>query len=237
MSQGDVYPMPHSERGTGFVVQAVTHWLRQVPGRVMMGMKAGGLPVALPERPAGLSHRGVEGKDDGYITACEDVSSHWLREHPEVTDRYLAVLRDVLKSPRVHMQGYARFAATGGTVELYAGTQMDRVNLELDDDNAYPRAMTLLRDAPREGRTPFAMPLEPGRGAFEDPLFLAGDQAWIEGRRVLIEYTPEEGGRAETVALDRDELADAIEKAWYAMMDVAERMRAGLVGLVEVWDR
>ncbi len=43
--------MPYSERGTGFAVQGVTHWLRVVPGRVLLGLKAGGLPVALPRTP------------------------------------------------------------------------------------------------------------------------------------------------------------------------------------------
>jgi hypothetical protein len=65
-------------------------------------------------------------------------------------------------------------------------------------------------------------------GSFEDPEFLAGEQAWIDGQRVLIEYIPDEGGRAETAALDRDALADAIEKAWYAMIDVSERIRTEL---------
>jgi hypothetical protein len=39
---------------------------------------------------------------------------------------------------------------------------------------------------------------------------------------------PDEGGRAETAALDRDALADAVERAWSAMMDVSERIRDGL---------
>ncbi len=91
----------------------------------------------------------------------------------------------------------------------------------------FPRAMELLRGAPRDTRTAFAMPLEPGMSNFEDPLFLAATEAWIDGQRVLIEYMPDEGGRVETVALDRDALAAAIERAWYAMMDVSERIRAG----------
>jgi hypothetical protein len=45
---------------------------------------------------------------------------------------------------------------------------------------------------------------------------------------VLIEYIPDEGGRAETVALDRDALVDAVERAWAAMTDVSERIRSEL---------
>lgn len=229
MSERDVYPSPYSERGPGFAVQGVTHWLRVVPGRVLLGLKAGGLPVALPERPAGLSHPGIKAKANGYETAIDDVSSRWLSEHPETCDRYVTALREVLKQPRVRLDGYATHAIFMGSVELFAGPRLDRVNLELDDeDGSFPRAMALLRGAPRDTRTAFAMPLEPGMGSFEDPLFLAGEQAWIDGQRVLIEYTPDEGGRAETVALDRDALADAIERAWYAMMDVSERIGAEL---------
>jgi len=229
MSERDIYPLPYSERGAGFAVQGVTHWLRIVPGRVLLGLKAGGLPVTLPDRPAGLTHPGVEAKVDGHITAVEDVSSQWLREHPDLTDRYVDALREVLKNPRARLDGYATHAIFTGSVELFAGPRMDRIDLELDDeDGSFPRAMTLLRAAPHDSRTAFAMPPEPGTGSFEDPLFLAGDQAWIDGHRVLIEYTPDEGGRAETVALDRTALADAIERAWYAMLDVSERIRTRL---------
>jgi hypothetical protein len=229
MSAQELFPAPYSEQGNGFVVQAVTHWLRVAPGRVMFGLKAGGLPVALPERPATVSHRGIEAKMDGHVTEIEDVSSVWLREHPDVTSRYIAALRDVLKNPRIRLDGYATHAIFTGSVELYAGSRMDSIAFELDDeDGSYERVMELLRHAPRDGRTAFAMPLEPGMGSFEDPEFLAGDQAWIDGQRVLIEYIPDEGGRAETAALDRDALADAIERAWYAMMDVSERIRMEL---------
>jgi hypothetical protein len=226
MSEQELFPAPYSERGDGFAVQAVTHWLRTAPGRVMFGLKAGGLPVMLPERPVGVSHAGMEAKVDGHITAIDDVSSVWLRDHSAVTDRYVAALRAVLTHPRLRMDGYATHAIFNGTVELFAGRRMDRIDLELDDeDGSFPRAMELLRAAPRDARTAFAMPPEPGAGSFDDPLFLAGNQAWIDGARVLIEYEPDEGGRTETVALDRDALADAIERAWYAMMDVAERIR------------
>ncbi|MDQ7995937.1 MAG: hypothetical protein AAGC76_08790 [Luteibacter sp.] len=229
MSTQELFPAPYSERGDGFVVQAVTHWLRTAPGRVMFGLKAGGLPVALPDRPATVSHRGVEARTDGHVTAVEDVSSVWLREHPEVTSRYVAALRDVLKNPRARLDGYATHVIFMGSVELYAGPAMDAVDFELDEeDGSYERVIELLRHAPRDGRTPFAMPPEPGTGGFEDPLFLAGNQAWIDGNRVLIEYEPDEGGRSETVALDRDALADAIERAWYAMIHVAEQIRTGL---------
>ncbi|PTR24705.1 hypothetical protein C8J98_11288 [Luteibacter sp. OK325] len=229
MSVQELFPAPYSERGNGFAVQAVTHWLRVAPGRVMFGLKAGGLPVGLPDRPAAVSHRGVEAKADGHITAIEDVSSAWLREHPDVTSRYVTALREVLTNPRVRLDGYATHAIFTGSVELYAGSRMDSIAFELDDeDGSYERVIELLRHAPRDGRTAFAMPPEPGMGSFEDPVFLAGDQAWIDGQRVLIEYVPDEGGRAETVALDRDSLADAVERAWVAMMDVSERIRDGL---------
>jgi hypothetical protein len=106
---------------------------------------------------------------------------------------------------------------------------MDRIEFDLDDeDGTYERAIELLRHAPRDGRTAFAMPPEPGMGSFEDPAFLAGEQAWIDGQRVLIEFIPDEGGRAETVALDRDALADAVERAWTAMMEVSDRVRSEL---------
>ena len=229
MSEQELYPAPYSERGEGFAVQAVTHWLRIAPGRVLMGLKAGGLPVALPDRPATVSHGGVVAKVDGHVTAVDDVSSVWLRERPEVVDRYVAALRSVLKSPRLRLDGYATHIIFTGSVELFVGPRMDRVDIELDDeDGSFARAMELLRNAPHDARTPFAMPPEPGMGAYDDPAFLAGEQAWIDGRRVLIEYTPDEGGRAETAALDRDALADALERAWYAMMDVSERIRSGL---------
>ena len=229
MSVQEVFPAPYSEQGRGFAVQAVTHWLRIAPGRVMFGLKAGGLPVALPDRPATVSHRGLEAKADGHVTAIEDVSSVWLREHPDATSRYVAALRDVLKNPRVRLDGHATHAIFTGSVELYAGPGMDSIAFELDDeDGSYERVIELLRHAPRDSRTAFAMPPEPGSGSFEDPTFLAGDQAWIDGQRVLIEYLPDEGGRAETVALDRDALADAVERAWLAMMDVSERIRDGL---------
>jgi hypothetical protein len=229
VSAQELFPAPYSERGNGFAVQAVTHWLRVAPGRVMLGLKAGGLPVALPDRPATVSHRGIEATSDGHVTAIEDVSSVWLREHPDVTSRYIAALRSVLKNPRVRLDGYATHAIFTGSVELYAGSRMDSIAFELDDeDGSYERVIELLRHAPRDSRTAFAMPPEPGMGSFEDPLFLAGDQAWIDGQRVLIEYIPDEGGRAETVALDRDALADAVERAWVAMMDVSERIRDGL---------
>ena len=229
MSEQELFPAPYSERCTGFAVQPVTHWLRTAPGRVLFGLKAGGIPVALPDRPATVSHRGIEAKMDGHVTAIEDVSSVWLREHPDVTSRYVAALRDVLKSPRIRIDGYATHAIFTGSVELYAGPRMDSVAFELDDeDGSYERVIELLRHAPRDGRTAFAMPPEPGMGSFEDPVFLAGDQAWIDGQRVLVEYVPDEGGRAETAALDRYALADAVERAWSAMMDVSERIRDGL---------
>jgi len=233
MSEQELFPAPYSERGDGFAVQAVTHWLRTAPGRVMFGLRAGGLPVALPERPDAVSHRGVEARVDGHITDIEDVSSVWLREHPEATDRYVDALRRVLKNKRTRLDGYATQAIFVGSVELYVGSGMDSVDIALDDDDgSYARAIDLLRRAPRDGRTAFAMPPEPGTGSFEDPLFLAGDQAWIDGRRVLIEYMPDEGGRAETVALDREALADALERAWSAMCDVSERIHTAMGRLV-----
>jgi hypothetical protein len=229
MSVQELFPAPYSEQGHGFAVQAVTHWLRVAPGRVMFGLKAGGLPVALPDRPATVSHRGLEAKADGHVTAVDDVSSVWLREHPDVTSRYIAALRNVLKHPRARLDGHATHAIFTGSVELYAGARMDSIAFELDDeDGSYERVIELLRHAPRDGRTAFAMPPEPGTGSFEDPAFLAGDQAWIDGQRLLIEYIPDEGGRAETVALNRDALADAVERAWVAMMDVSEKIRDGL---------
>jgi hypothetical protein len=229
MSAQELFPVPYSERGNGFAVQAVTYWLRTVPGRVMFGLKAGGLPVALPDRPAAVSHGGVEAKTDGHLTVVEDVSSAWLRENPATTSRYVSALRDVLKNPRARLDGFATHAIFTGSVELYVGAGMDKVELELDDeDGTYDRLIELLRHAPHDGRTALAMPLEPGRGSFEDPEFLAGEQAWIDGERVLIEFTPDEGGRDETVALDRGALADAIERAWAAMMDVSGRIRTEL---------
>jgi hypothetical protein len=232
MSEQELFPAPYSERGDGFAVQAVTHWLRTAPGRVMFGLRAGGLPVALPDRPATVSHAGVEARVGGHVTAIDDVSSVWLREHPEVTSRYVNSLRHVLKNKATRLDGYATQAIFNGSVELYAGPRMDSIDFELDeDDGSYVRAMDLLRHAAHDGRTAFAMPPEPGTGSFEDPLFLAGDQAWIDGRRVLIEYVPDEGGRAETVALDREALADALERAWSAMCDVSERIRRELAQL------
>ncbi|MDR6936329.1 hypothetical protein [Luteibacter sp. 3190] len=229
MSEQELFPAPYSERGNGFVMQGVTHWLRTAPGRVMFGLRAGGLPVALPERPAHVSHAGVEAKVDGHVTAIDDVSSVWLRENTDVTDRYVAALRDVLTHPRLRLDGYATHAIFTGSVELFVGPRMDRVDLYLDDeDGSYERALDLLRKAPVDARTAFAMPPEPGTAAFEDPSFLVGEQAWIDGHRVLIEYVPDEGGRAETVALDRAELADALERAWAAMLSVSTRIRAGL---------
>ncbi|MET0936690.1 MAG: hypothetical protein ABWX83_11900 [Luteibacter sp.] len=229
MSAQELFPAPYSERASGFAVQAVTHWLRVAPGRVMFGLKAGGLPVTLPDRPAHVSHRGVEANTDGHVTEVEDVSSVWLREHPAITDRYVMALRDVLKNPRARLDGFATQAIFTGSVELYVGPDMDRIEFDLDDeDGTYERAIELLRHAPRDGRTAFAMPPEPGMGSFEDPAFLAGEQAWIDGQRVLIEFIPDEGGRAETVALDRDALADAVERAWTAMMEVSDRVRSEL---------
>jgi hypothetical protein len=232
MSLGDLYSAPYSERGADFAVQAVTHWLRIAPARVMMGLKAGGLPVTLPDRPAGVSHRGAEAKTDGYITACDDVSSQWLLENPAVLDRYVANIRDVLMNPRVKMDGFATHSVFVGSVELFLGREMDRVDFELDeDDGSFERVIELLRHAPRDGRTAFAMPPEPGMGSFEDPVFLAGDQAWIDGSHLLVEFPPEEGGRVETVAVDRDALADAVEKAWGAMLLASEAIRTSLAQL------
>ena len=229
MSEQELYPLPYSERGDGFAVQAVTHWLRIAPGRVLMGLKAGGLPVALPDRPATVSHGGIVAKVDGHLTAVDDVSSVWLRDRPKVIDQYVAALRTVLKHPRLRLDGYATHIIFTGSVELFVGSRMDRVDLELDDeDGSFARALELLREAPHDTRTAFAMPPEPGMGAYDEPLYLAGEQAWIDGRRVLIEYSPDEGGRTETVALDRDPLANAIERAWYAMIAVSERIRSGL---------
>lgn len=229
MSAQELFPAPYCDRGDGFAVQPVTHWLRTAPGRVMFGLKAGGLPVALPDRPAAVSHRGDESKVDGHITAIDDVSSAWLRENEGVTDQYVAALREVLRNPRLRLDGQATQAIFTGSIELFAGPRMDRVELYLDDeDGSYERAIDLLRNAPTDARTAFAMPPEPGMGSFEDPAFLAGEQAWIDGRRVLVEYVPDEGGRAETAALDRAALADALERAWASMMAVSERIRAGL---------
>jgi len=229
MSAQELFPAPYSERGDGFAVQPVTHWLRTAPGRVLFGLKAGGLPIALPDRPAAVSHRGDETTTDGHVTAIDDVSSTWLRENESVTDRYVAALREVLTNPRLRLDGQATHAIFTGSVELFAGPRMDRVELYLDDeDGSYERAIDLLRNAPTDGRTAFAMLPEPGMGSFEDPAFLAGEQAWIDGRRVLIEYLPDEGGRAETAALERHALADALERAWASMMAVSERIRARL---------
>lgn len=232
MSVQELFPAPYAERAGGFAVQAVTHWLRTAPGRVAFGLRAGGLPVALPDRPSDVSHAGFEARGDGYVTAVDDVSSAWLQKHPDVTDRYVDALRAVLAHPRVRLDGAATQAIFTGSVELFAGPRMDRVDLYLDDeDGSFERAVALLREAPADSRTPFAMPPEPGTGAFEDPAFLAGEQAWIDGARLLVEYTPDEGGRADTVALDRVALADALERAWTSMIDVSQRIRAGLARL------
>ncbi|QWT20919.1 hypothetical protein KPL74_02650 [Bacillus sp. NP157] len=231
MSIGDLYPAAHVERGDGFAMQATTHWLRLVPGRTLFCMKAGGLPVSLPDLPDAVRHRGLEVSRGDHQVGVIDVSSDWLRDHAELTDRYAALLRPVLTDRRARLDGYTKHVALNGTMDLFLGPNLDRVNLDLEDnDGSYAIAIDLLKHAPAEGRTAFAMPPAAGSSRYEDPDFLAGTQSWIDGRRLLIEFPPEEGGRAETVAIDRGQFLAALERCWPAMAEVAARIRAILRG-------
>jgi hypothetical protein len=226
MSAGDLFAPAHVERGDGFAMQATTHWLRLVPGRTMLGLKAGGLPVELPDLPNGIRHQGIEASTDGHRIALIDVSSHWLRDHTDITDRYTANLRRVLGNKAARLDAYAKHVAFNGSVELFLGRELDRVPLEIEaGDGSYEIAIDLLAHAPREGRTAFAMPKGVGASKYDDPEFLAGTQAWIDGARVLIEFTPEEGGRQETLALDRGQFQGALERCWAAMLAVSGRMK------------
>ena len=234
MSIGDLYPPPHSERGDGFAMQATTYWLRVVPSRVMFGLMAGGRSVALPEVPKDLGHGGLEAVAMRYRTSVYNVSSHWLRDNPAVTDRYAAAFRDVVASKQTRLDGYAKHVATIGTIEFFLGPEYDRTELDVAlDDGSFAHAMHLLKTTPLDARVAFAAAPEPGASPYADPYFLAGNQAWIDGQRLLIEFDPEEGGRAETIALDRDQFAGALERCWYTMMDVSDRIRAGLRGAID----
>ena len=229
MSIGDLYPAPHVERGEGFAMQATTHWLRLVPGRTLFGMKAGGLPVQLPDLPEGVRHRGLEAATDGHRVALIDVSSHWLLDHPELTDRYIANLRSVITSKAARMDGYAKHVAIHGSIELFLGRELDRVPLEIEaGDGSYEVAVDLLANAPREGRTAFAMPPGVGASKYDDPEFLAGTQSWIDGERLLVEFRPEEGGRLETIAVDRAQFLMSLKHSWAATRTVSERLRNAL---------
>ncbi|TCV97171.1 hypothetical protein EC912_101166 [Luteibacter rhizovicinus] len=232
MATTDVYPLPYSERGDGFAIQAVTHWLRKVPGRRALGLLAGGLPVELPTRPAGLSHRGIEASTNGYVVASDDVSSAWLRENPRATDSYVAAVKPVLTNRLARLDGYARHLATSGDVEIFVGPRMDRIDAFLGEPEEFRGAIDLLRDAPRDGRTALASAPEEGSSRYDEPDFIFGTQSWIDGQRVLIEYASDETGRPETVALDRDRFADAMERAFNTMQDEADRLRAALAAVL-----
>jgi hypothetical protein len=227
MSLGDLYAAPHVERGNGFAMQATTHWLRMVPGRTLFGLKAGGLRVEIPDLPDGVRHYGIEAVDNGHRFALLDVSSHWLSEHPEATDRYLANLRPIVGSKAARLEGFAKHAAVNGSIELFLGPEFDRVPLELDtDDGSYEVARDLLTHAPRQGRTAFAMPRGVGSSKYDTPDFFAGTQSWIDGERLLVEFAPEEGGRQETVAVDRAAFLNSLDRCWTAMQSVGQRLKA-----------
>ncbi|URX61287.1 hypothetical protein KR767_14535 [Luteibacter anthropi] len=227
MSLGDLYPSPHAEHGEGFAMQATTHWLRIVPGRTLMGLMAGGLRVALPDLPKDISHPGLEATVGRYRTAVVDVSSHWLRDNPAITDRYATALRDVVASKHARLDGYARHVALMGDVELFLGPAFDRVAFDVAlEDGSIAHALKILKTTPPNARVAFAAAPEPGASPYDDPYFLAGNQAWIDGNRLLIEFDPEEGGRAETIAIPRGQFTDALERCWYTMMDVADRIAA-----------
>ena len=234
MSIGDLYPSPHSERGDGFAMQATTYWLRIVPSRVLFGLIGGGRSVALPEVPKDVGHNGLDAVAMRYRTALYNVSSHWLRDHPAVTDRYAEALRKVVTSKHARLDGYAKQVASIGTIEFFVGPEYDRTELDVAlDDGSLAHAMHLLKTTPRDARVAFAAAPEPGESPYANPYFLAGTQAWIDGHRLLIEFDPEEGDRAETIALDRDQFAGALERCWYTMMDVSDRIRAGLRGALD----
>lgn len=232
MSAGDLFAAPHVERGDGFAMQATTHWLRLVPGRTLFGLKAGGLAVQLPDLPDGVRHPGLEAATDGHRVALIDVSSHWLRDNPDLTDRYAANLRGVLANKAARVDAYAKHVMVHGSIELFLGRELDRVPLDVEaGDGSYEVAVNLLANAPRDGRAAFAMPRGAGSSKYDDPDFLAGTQSWIDGERLLIEFTPEEGGRQETLAVDRKQFLTALERCWATMQAVSERMRRGLPGV------
>jgi hypothetical protein len=226
MSIGDLYAAPHVERGEGFAMQATTHWLRLVPGRTLFGLKAGGLRVEMPDLPDSVRHYGVEGVENGHRFALLDVSSHWLVDHPDITERYAANLRKVIESKAARLEGFAKHAAANGSIELFLGRELDRVPLELEAaDGSYEVARDLLAHAPRTGRTAFAMPGGVGSSKYDTPDFLAGTQAWIDGERLLVEFVPEEGGRMETVALERASFLHGLERCWSVMQDVSKTLK------------
>ncbi|MGN6478857.1 hypothetical protein [Luteibacter sp.] len=229
MSAGDLFAAAHVERGDGFAMQATTHWLRLVPGRTLFGLKAGGLPVELPDLPNGVRHPGLEATTEGHRIALIDVSSHWLRDNPDVLTRYAANLRGVLANKAARMDGYAKHVAVNGSIELFLGRELDRVPLEIEaGDGFYEVAIDLLANAPRDSRTAFAMPRGVGSSKYDDPDFFAGTQSWIDGERLLVEFRPEEGGRQETLAVDRRQFLGALERCWGAVRSVSDRLRASL---------
>jgi hypothetical protein len=232
MSAGDLYAPPYVERGDGFAMQATTHWLRLVPGRTLLGLKAGGLPVQLPDLPDGVRHPGIEATNAGHRVALVDVSSRWLQDHPGTVDQYATNLRGVLANKAARMDDHAKHVAIHGSIELFLGRELDRVPLDLDaGDGSYEVAVDLLANAPREGRTAFAMPRGVGQSKYDNPEFFAGTQSWMDGERLLVEFAPEEGGRLETLALDRSQFLNALKQSWAVMRDVSSRLRAGLGAL------
>ncbi|MBB3227168.1 hypothetical protein FHW69_001769 [Luteibacter sp. Sphag1AF] len=228
MAVTDVYPAPYSEQGTGFAVQAVTHWLRTVPARSAMGLLPGGRDVALPPVPAGLSHRGLEAVTNGYKINSVDVSAAWLAENRTISDRYVAALIAVLAHRSARPDGYSGMLAMQGAVEVFAGPRMDRIDLFADEPDTFRALIDLLRHAPADIRTPVAHAPDAGASRYDHPDFILGTQAWIDGQRVLIEYVSQDTGRPETVALDRHAFADALDRAYYAMANESDRLRAAL---------
>ncbi|HEV7779287.1 MAG TPA: hypothetical protein VGO76_20625 [Luteibacter sp.] len=235
MHRPHVFASPYSAGDKGFRIQAVTHLLTAVPARGMLGMVAGSAKVNLPALPDGVSAFGIRAVTNGYTVSCDNVSSLWLTENAKAFQAYIDELRKTLARGNVRLDGYARSLILEGTVEIYVAhdgdTRFDLLDDLLMEEHDYRECLDLLRSAPFDARTPLAFAPEPGDSPYDAPGFMFGTQAWLDGRRLLIEYVVEDTGKTETVAIDRQAFAERLEQAFYAMLEPSGRLRAAFPAL------
>jgi hypothetical protein len=231
MHRPEIFAPPYVEAGNGFRMQAVTYWLKDIPARTMMGMRAGSVEVDLPDVANGASAMGFHTRVEGYEMACDSVSSVWLAQNPKALADYLASLRKSLGKRGVKLDEPTRGTILTGTVDIFVshhGTdESDRIDVKLQTIEHYQACLALLHTTPAENREPLAFPPRVGQSRL-DPTFMLGTQSWLDGHRLLIEYIVKDTGVTETVALDRNGFTDCLERAFQAMATQSEKIVAAI---------
>jgi hypothetical protein len=231
MHRPEIFAQPYVEAGNGFRMQAVTYWLKAIPARTMMGMRAGSVDVELPSLPKGASALGFHTRIDGYDMSCDSVSSVWLAQNPKALDDYLASLRKSLGKRGVKLDERTRQTILNGAVDIFVShdgdKDFDRIDVKLHTSEDYQACLALLHKTPTGSREPLAFPPKIGQSRL-DPSFMLGTQSWLDGHRLLIEYIAKDTGATDTVALDRDSFTASLERAFSAMATLSEKIVAAI---------